>query len=63
MYGRPGYEVLLHEGTNRMPDPPKVYRLANALLRGKLSDMMCVQFVTIARPAAGVPDTPAVDQA
>jgi 2-polyprenyl-3-methyl-5-hydroxy-6-metoxy-1,4-benzoquinol methylase len=62
MYERLGYEVLLHEGINRMPDPPKVYRLANAILRGKLSDMLWVQFVTIARPAAGVLVTPAVDQ-
>jgi hypothetical protein len=59
MYERLGYEVLLHEGINPMPNPPKAYRFANAILRGKLSDMKWVQFVTIARPAA---TTPAIDR-
>lgn len=58
MYERLGYEVLLHEGINPMPDRPTIYRLANAILRGKLSDMQWVQFVTMARPARA---TPAVD--
>ena len=50
MYERLGYEVLRHEGINPMPERPKIYRLANTILRGKLSDMQWVQFVTVARP-------------
>ena len=59
MYQRLGYEVLRHEGINSMPERPISYRLANALLRGKLSDMQWIQFVTVARPIApGTPTAP-----
>jgi 2-polyprenyl-3-methyl-5-hydroxy-6-metoxy-1,4-benzoquinol methylase len=63
MYERLGYEILLHEGINPMPERPAMYRLANTILRGKLSDMQWVQFVTVARPAAATPAPPSADQA
>jgi SAM-dependent methyltransferase len=50
MYERLGYEILRHEGVNPMPDRPRLYRLANFVLRGKLDDMKYSQFVTVARP-------------
>jgi SAM-dependent methyltransferase len=60
MYENLGYELLRHEGINRMPHLPVTYRLANALLRGKISDMQWVQFVTVARPILNA--RPAVDE-
>ena len=57
MYERLGYDVLRHEGINPMPKRPMTYRLANAILRGKLSDMQYEQFVTVAQPAAATPAT------
>jgi len=59
MYERLGYEILRHEGINPMPERPMTYRLANAILRGKLSDMQYEQFVTVARPTSGTPATAA----
>ena len=59
MYERLGYEILRHEGINPMPERPMTYRLANAILRGKLSDMQYEQFVTVARPTTGTPATAA----
>lgn len=56
MYERLGYEVIRHEGINRMPERPMIYRLANAILRNKLSDMQWIQFVTVARPISAAPD-------
>jgi 2-polyprenyl-3-methyl-5-hydroxy-6-metoxy-1,4-benzoquinol methylase len=53
MYERLGYEVVRHEGVNPMRDRPMKYRLANVLLRGKVSDMQFEQFVTVARPITG----------
>lgn len=50
MYERLGYEVLRHEGINRMTEQPRIYRLANILLRRRLSDMQYIEFVTVARP-------------
>jgi SAM-dependent methyltransferase len=58
MYERLGYEVLLHQGINPARELPLSYRLANALLRGKLSDMKYVEFVTVARPKAAAAATP-----
>jgi len=57
MYERLGYTVLRHEGINVMPDRPLMYRLANVLLRGKVSDMQYEQFVTWARPNLETPRT------
>jgi ubiquinone/menaquinone biosynthesis C-methylase UbiE len=57
MYERLGYEVLSHEGINPMPVRPMAYRLANTVLRGKLSDMQYIEFVTVARPVAATPTT------
>lgn len=56
MYERLGYEVLRHEGINRMPELPLIYRLANVVLRRKLSDMQWIQFVTVARPIPAAAD-------
>ena len=50
MYERLGYDVLRHEGINPMPREPRHFRLANWLLRGRISDMRFIQFVTVARP-------------
>jgi SAM-dependent methyltransferase len=50
MYERLGYTVLRHEGINPMPDRPLSYRLASTVLRGRVSDMQFIQFVTVARP-------------
>ena len=50
MYERLGYEVLRHEGINPIEHLPRRYRLANTLLRGRLSDMRFTQFATVARP-------------
>jgi SAM-dependent methyltransferase len=50
MYEGLGYEILRHEGLNPIPNPPWSYRLANALVRGKIGDMRYEQFVTWARP-------------
>lgn len=63
MYERLGYEVLRHEGNNPMRKRPMSYRLANVLLRGKISDMQYVQFVTWARPIPTPLATPAEDPA
>lgn len=57
MYARLGYEVLRHEGINRMTQLPRIYRLANLILRNKLVDMQYIQFVTVARPIAPSPAT------
>ena len=50
MYERLGYEVLRHEGINPAPRLPMRFRIANALLRGRLEDTRFTQFVTVARP-------------
>jgi 2-polyprenyl-3-methyl-5-hydroxy-6-metoxy-1,4-benzoquinol methylase len=50
MYERLGYEVLRHDGINPLEHLPRRYRLANALLGGRLSDMRFTQFATVARP-------------
>jgi len=63
MYERLGYRVLRHEGNNPMPKRPMSYRLANLLVRGKISDMQYQQFVTWARPIAAPPATQAGDSA
>jgi SAM-dependent methyltransferase len=55
MYQRLGYEVLRHEGINRMTQLPRIYRLANLILRNKLVDMQYIQFATVARPVAPAP--------
>src|SRR5450759_3056138 len=57
MYERLGYEVVRHEGNNPMRKLPMSYRLANLLLRGKISDMQYEQFVTWARPITTPPST------
>jgi len=41
-----------------MRDRPMSYRLANLLLRGKISDMQYEQFVTWARPITTTPSDP-----
>ncbi|HEX9042605.1 MAG TPA: hypothetical protein VF838_16590, partial [Trebonia sp.] len=51
MYEGLGYEILRHEGINALPSLPRRYRLANALLRGRLDDMRFTQFATVVRPA------------
>lgn len=56
MYERLGYEVLRHEGINALERLPKRFHIANALLRGRLSDMRYVQFATVARPRPGQPE-------
>lgn len=61
MYQRLGYEVVRHEGINRMTQLPRIYRLANLILRNKLVDMQYIQFATIARPVAPAPATPSAD--
>ena len=58
MYERLGFEVVRHEGNNPMRDRPMSYRLANLLLRGKISDMQYEQFVTWARPITTTPSDP-----
>jgi trans-aconitate methyltransferase len=63
MYERLGYEVLRHEGNNPMRKRPMSYRLANLLLRGKISDMQYEQFVTWARPIPASIATQAGDSA
>lgn len=50
MYTRLGYEVLRHEGINKLEPMPGRYRLANAIFRGRFDDMQFVQFATVARP-------------
>jgi 2-polyprenyl-3-methyl-5-hydroxy-6-metoxy-1,4-benzoquinol methylase len=50
MYERLGYEVLRHEGINPIGDLPMRFRVANAVLGGRLNDMRFVQFATVARP-------------
>ncbi len=50
MYERLGYEVLRQEGINPAPRLPMRFRIANALLRGRLEDTRFTQFVTVARP-------------
>lgn len=55
MYERLGYEVLRHEGINGLDRLPKRFHLANAILRGRLSDMRYPQFATVARPRSGEP--------
>lgn len=55
MYQRLGYEVLRHEGINPEPVRSRIYRLANAVMRGRFDDMKYVQFVTIARPIQKAP--------
>jgi len=56
MYARLGYEVTRHEGINKLDRMPRRFRIANALARGRFSDMQFVEFATVARPirAAGV---------
>ena len=63
MYERLGYEVLRHEGNNPMRKRPMSYRMANVLLRGKISDMQYEQFVTWARPIPTPLATPAAPSA
>ena len=63
MYERLGYEVLRHEGSNQILKLPLSYRLANVLVRGKISDMQYGQFVTWARPIGPTPDTLVEDRA
>lgn len=55
MYERLGYQVVRHQGINPMVEAPLRYRLANALVGGRLSDMRYAQFVTVARPLPTVP--------
>jgi SAM-dependent methyltransferase len=55
MYERLGYQVVRHQGINAMVEAPMRYRVANALLGGRLSDMRYAQFVTVARPLPTVP--------
>lgn len=50
MYDRLGYEVLRHEGINPITQQPRIYRLANLLLRRRLSDMLYIEFVSVAKP-------------
>jgi SAM-dependent methyltransferase len=63
MYERLGYEILRHEGINRMRERPVSYRLANAVLRGKIGDMQYEQFVTWARPLVPARNSPPEDPA
>jgi trans-aconitate methyltransferase len=63
MYERLGYEVLRHEGSNQILKLPLSYRLANVLVRGKISDMQYGQFVTWARPIVATSETQAPEPA
>jgi SAM-dependent methyltransferase len=60
MYERLGYELLTHDGINELDRLPKKFRIANAILRGRLSDMRYMQFVTVARPKPTTPAVPAM---
>ena len=55
MYERLGYEVLRHEGINGLERLPRKFHVANAIFRGRLSDMRYPQFATVARPRSGAP--------
>lgn len=55
MYERLGYEVLRHEGINGLGRLQKRFHLANAILRGRLSDMRYPQFATVARARPSEP--------
>jgi SAM-dependent methyltransferase len=61
MYERLGFEVLRHEGNNPMRNRPMSYRLASAVLRGKVTDMQFEQFVTWARPLRHSPPSNVID--
>lgn len=49
MYERLGYEVVQHEGIFEDNNLPMMFKLANILARGKISDMKYVQFATVAK--------------
>ncbi len=49
MYERLGYEVVQHEGIFEENNLPMMFKLANILARGKISDMKYVQFATVAK--------------
>jgi hypothetical protein len=49
MYERLGYEVVQHEGIFEENNLPMMFKLTNALTRGKISDMKYVQFATVAK--------------
>lgn len=50
MYERLGYEVLRHEGINKLEQLPRRFWIANALANRRFLDMQFVQFATVARP-------------
>lgn len=50
MYERLGYEVLRHEGINKLEQMPRRFWIANALAKRQFLDMQFVQFATVARP-------------
>lgn len=50
MYERLGYEVLRHEGINRLERMPRRYWVANALANRRFLDMQFAEFATVARP-------------
>ncbi len=54
MYERLGYDILRHEGINRLDHLPLRYRIVNTILRGRLDDMRYVQFPTVARPRGSI---------
>jgi len=49
MYERLGYEVVQNKGIFEETNLPTAFKLANTLVRGKISDMKYVQFATVAK--------------
>jgi 2-polyprenyl-3-methyl-5-hydroxy-6-metoxy-1,4-benzoquinol methylase len=50
MYRRLGYEVVRHEGINKLEQLPRKFWIANALAKRRFLDMQYPEFATVARP-------------
>jgi 2-polyprenyl-3-methyl-5-hydroxy-6-metoxy-1,4-benzoquinol methylase len=50
MYRRLGYEVVRHEGINKLEHLPRKFWIANALAKRRFLDMQYPEFATVARP-------------